>query len=286
MFLHKTPVPYTEWQYMPNQFLIVATIVGFWLFLGYELTSDFLFKETGEYGNSYAYDGCNVVGINAHGTFLTYKIENNSDTGQPTVQASSEEIIFAIEQADAQPNIEGILLDIDSYGGSPVAAEEVANALKKTTKPTVALIRQAGTSAAYWAATGADQIITSALSDVGSIGVTFSYVDAAKYNEKEGFTFNQLSTGVYKDYGNPNKPLTNAERDLIVRDLELIKDAFVKTVAENRNIDIAKVEQLADGSSMLGEAALKEGLIDQIGSYTEAKKYLEDQMGVPVTICW
>ena len=77
MFLHKTPVPYTEWQYMPNQFLIVATIVGFWLFLGYELTSDFLFKETGGYENSYAYDECNVVGINAHGTFLTYKIENN-----------------------------------------------------------------------------------------------------------------------------------------------------------------------------------------------------------------
>jgi protease-4 len=235
----------------------------------------------------FAPDGCTIAGINAHGSFVTYASNaTDPDTGGTPPEAVSEYIISAIRSAEDLPNVKGILIDIDSYGGVPVAGEEVADALKEAKKPTVALIRGAGTSAAYWAATGADTIIASALSDVGGIGVTSSYVDASKYNQKEGYTFNQLSTGLFKDYGNPDKPLTEAERTLIMRDLQIINDAFMQAVATNRNMDAAKVKELADGSSMLGNAALTEGLIDRIGSYTEAEKYLEEQLGEKPVVCW
>lgn len=230
----------------------------------------------------YASSDCTIAGVVAHGDFVTYLSQPNPDY----TEASSELIVEAIEQADATDNITGIFIDIDSFGGVPLAGEEIAQALKHATKPTVALIRGAGTSAAYWAATGADHIIASPLSNVGSIGATFSYTDAAAHNQREGYTFNQLSTGIYKDYGNPDKPLTAGERALIMRDLVTIKDRFVAAVAASRGMSIAQVERLADGSSMLGEAAQKAGLVDEMGSYNEAKAWLAKESGADGMICW
>ncbi len=234
----------------------------------------------------YGSEECTVAGINAHGDFVTYASAYDSVAEAALNEAPSEEIIGAINAAERDESIKGILLDIDSYGGMPVAGEEVANALRATKKPTVALIRGAGASAAYWAASGADHIVASALSDVGSIGATYSYTDAAKYNQEQGYTFNQLSTGIYKDAGNPDKPLTATERALVMRDLEIIKNKFVATVAANRDLSIAAVEALADGSTMLGEAALKAGLVDEIGSYEEAKAYLARETAAPAEVCW
>lgn len=273
-----------------NKIIVVATIIAFWLFLGYQISKEFFFadmsEDWGQYDDSYVSEDCSIMGINAHGDFVTYATEYDTYTGIALNEAPSEEIVSAIYAAEEDDNIRGILLEIDSYGGNAVAAEEIANALKDAQKPTVAVIRGAGTSAAYWAATGADRIIASALSDIGGIGATASYTDASKFNENEGFTFNKLSTGIYKDYGNPDKPLTEAERALIMRDLEIMKDKFVQAVADNRGMSIAEVEALADGSTVLGETALTKKLIDQIGNLEDAKAYLAEQTGEPAEICW
>ena len=191
-----------------------------------------------------------------------------------------------IKEAENDDAIEAIILEIDSYGGSPVGAEEIANALKNTKKPTVALIREGGVSAGYWAATGADRIVASKNSDVGGIGVTGSYLDYSGQNEKEGIIYNQLSSGKFKDAGDPDKALTQEERNLFMRDVNILHQNFIKIVAQNRNLDIKKVEALADGSSMLGEMALKNGLIDQIGGELEVIEYIESQIIAQPQICW
>jgi len=201
-------------------------------------------------------------------------------------QTASENIVYSINEADSDPNIKAIILEIDSYGVSPVAAEEVSNVLKNAKKPTAVLIREGGISAAYWAATGADKIFASKNSDVGSISVTMSYLDNVRQNQKEGFTFNQLSSGKFKDTGDPNKTLSTEEIKLLMRDVTIIHQNFIKAVAENRNLDIKKVEDLADGSTMLGEMALENGLIDQIGGLFEVKEYLKEKIGEEAEICW
>ncbi|MFZ2970004.1 MAG: S49 family peptidase [Minisyncoccia bacterium] len=147
------------------------------------------------------YGFCNVSKIKLQGELMPYiPNEDKNEDGSTAVDAtSSEDIVDAIEIADNDENIQAIILEINSFGGGPVAAEEVANALKRATKPTVALIRGMGVSAAYWSAIGADVIIASANSDVGSIGITSSYLDNTEKNEKEGLTFNQISTGKFKD---------------------------------------------------------------------------------------
>lgn len=231
---------------------------------------------------------CNAIGINLHG-FLSDYISNDTknEKGESAAdQASSEDIVFAIQKADEDDEIKAIILEVDSAGGFAVSGEEVAEALKKAKKPTVTWIRGRGLSAAYWSATGADTIFASTVSDVGSIGVTLSYLDNYKKNLKDGLTFNSLSTGKFKDTGNPDKPLTTEEKKLIMRDLNIANEHFIKSVAANRKLDIEKVRKLADGSSMPGEMALKNGLIDKIGGIYEIKDYLKEKIGEEMEVCW
>lgn len=220
---------------------------------------------------------CNVRGIELYGDLLTYIATGDSedDYSDSLDQTSADYIVTTVNEAEKDDKIKAIIMEIDSYGGLPTAGEEIANALVAAQKPTVALVKQAGVSAAYLAASGADIIFASKYSDVGGIGITLSYLDYAEKNQKEGMTYNQLSTGKFKDTGNPDKPLTQEERDLIMRDLNITHNDFVKDVAKNRKLPLEKVRQLADGSSMMGQMALENKLIDRLGGIKEVKDYLK-----------
>lgn len=241
-----------------------------------------------ENGGSGEEMNCNVLGIELRGDVVTYITpEDKNEEGNNIVdKTSSEDIIYLVDQANLDDNIKAIILEVDSYGGSAVAAEEISQALLKTNKPTVAFVRTAAASAAYWSASGADTIFASSLSDIGGIGVTMSYLDKTKKNEKEGLTYNSLSIGEFKDYGDPDKPMTVNERKLIMRDLEIMHNLFVKAVSQNRNLPIDKVNLLANGSSMPGQMALEAGLIDKIGGIYEVESYLKDKLGEDVYVCW
>lgn len=235
--------------------------------------------------------GCNAFGIKLRGDLVAYILSSNLNAKDENAESigdetSSEDIVYSIEAAENDDKIKAIVLDVDSYGGLSVAGEEVSIALKKANKPTVALIRGGGASAAYLAASGTDRIFASKNSDVGSIGVTMSYLDNVRQNQKEGLTYISLSSGKFKDTGNPNRSLSTEEVRILMRDVNIVHKNFVKMVAENRNLDIKKVEKMADGSTMLGEMALKNGLIDQIGGIPEVKEYLKEKIGEEVEVCW
>jgi len=231
---------------------------------------------------------CNVLGIELHGDLITYIPPTDADKDGVSLSNStaSEDLVLIIEDAEKDESIKAIILEVDSYGGYPVPGEEVANALKRATKPTVALIRVGGVSAAYMAASGADIIFASKNSDVGGIGATMSYLDYVQQNQKEGVAYVSLSSGKFKDTGDPNKPLSQEEKNLLMRDVNIVHKNFVKMIADNRKLNIEQVESLADGSTMLGGMALEHGLIDQIGGMPEVTDYLEEKIGEGVEICW
>ena len=232
-----------------------------------------------DYSYSEDYSGdCNVAIIDLKG-YMDIEAYEEGDVG-------SIDIVWEIEDADWSENIQAIILDIDSVGGYSIAGEEISNALSRADKPTVALIRSIGASAAYWAAVGTDRIFASANSDVGSIGVTMSYIDHARQNQIDGLTYNSLNSGKFKDTGDPNKGLNYEEKQYLMRDINILADNFIKAVAEKRNLDIAKVKALADGSSMLGQMALENGLIDEIGDMYAVRQYLSDLIGEEAVICW
>jgi len=254
--------------------IIVVTIVAFWtiLALAFLDDSDLLSSEE-----------CNVKGIKLHGDLVTY---NSTSDEQGGISTSSESVINLVREAQKDESAKAILLEIDSPGGWTAPGGEIARELKRSSKPVVVLIRQMGASAAYEAASGAGWIIASENSDVGSIGATQSYLNYSAKNSQDGLTYIDLSSGKYKDTGDPDKSLSEDEKRLLMRDVNIVYENFIKEVAGNRRLDVEKVRQIADGSTMLGQMALENGLIDQIGDLFDAEQYLKDKIKEEPKICW
>ncbi len=225
---------------------------------------------------------CNIAVIPLQGQILMYGALSD-EYDYPTT--SGDAVIAAIHGAEMQDGIKGILLQIDSGGGSPAPSEAIMTALKRETLPTAAYIREQGTSGAYLAATGADTIIASNYADVGSIGISASYLDQSGKNAKDGLQFISLSSGPFKDSYNPDKPFTEAERTLAKRDLQILLDVLVGQIAQNRHLATSTVRKLADGSSMPASLALQNGLIDQVGDEETARAWFSEKIGEEAVLC-
>jgi protease-4 len=251
--------------------VIITSLLGAFLF--YDKTQN-------EIELPFSDQKCNVAVIPINGFISTL-----SEDVDEYYSVDADDVVYQLRAADSQDHIKAILLQIDSSGGRPVASEMITNELLRTSKPTVALIREGGTSGAYLLATGADTIIASTMSDVGSIGITASYVETAGSVEQEGNKYIELIAGKYKDYGSPEKPLTNEERALIQRDLDATHNDFINIVAKNRNLPIEEIRQIADGSSMTGKMALDKKLIDVLGDSWTAEAWITEKTGEGVVYC-
>ena len=264
--------------------IAMVIVVGGWAwFSGYGAMSSA--DSSGYSSSSLGSGNCNVADIKLYGGLVYYSGEGFDSSSTSGDQTAAEDVRQQIEQADADSSVKAILLQVDSPGGDPVAGEDIAAALKHASKPTVALIADEGDSAAYWSATGAQTIFASADSSVGDIGVTQSYLDQTRQDEQNGLTFVSLTAGKYKDMGNPDSPLTPEEKALFERDLNITMQNFIGAVATNRNLSVASVTALADGSSMTGQMAVKNGLVDKIGTIYDVQGFLKDKIGDDVTLC-
>lgn len=223
---------------------------------------------------------CNVAVIPIIGDIIV-----DTTAGYYDLTTGADLILEEIDQAERNKKIKGVLFTIESSGGSLVGGEMIMNAIKQLSKPSIVVVQDAADSSAYMLATGAQHIIASNFSEVGSIGVTESYLANVSQDNKVGTTFEQLSSGPYKDMMNPDKPLTDSERALVYRDLKIYHNWFVALVASNRNLPIDQVQKLADGSTLPGELALKAGLIDELGDQNTAKVWLEKKIGKKVEWC-
>ena len=194
--------------------------------------------------------------------------------------ASSQEIVSYIEDASNDQMIEAIVIEINSPGGSAVASDEIADAIKKANKPTVAIIREAGASGGYWIASAAEHVIANRMSITGSIGVISSYLEFSGLMEDYGVSYERLVAGDNKDLGSPFKALNQNEKAIFQKKLDLIHDYFIQAVAENRELSEAEVRKIATGEFYLGVEALKLDLIDQLGSSNELETHLKEVIGL------
>ena len=192
----------------------------------------------------------------------------------------SPEIIELINKAAENPNIKAIVLEINSPGGSAVASEEIANAVKKTNKTTVAWIREEGASGAYWIASATDHIVASRLSVTGSIGVIASYLEFPGLLEHYNVTYRRLVAGKYKDIGSPFKEMTDEEKAIFQQSLDSTRDYFVNEVAKNRKMSRKDVDKVATGVFYLGMQAKELGLVDELGSKDEVINYIGKKQGI------
>lgn len=271
-------------------FIVAVVVVGNYTYhkiFEEKVLDDFSLSQSDSSDDEEAESNCSVLGLNLHGMIVTYIPEGYLDEPDSNKDIiASEKITHYIEEANDDDDIKAILLEIDSSGGLPVAGEEIAKALKNSKKPSVVVIRQSGLSTAYWAASGANYIFASKNSDIGSIGVTASYLENVNKNNKDGYKFIELSVGKYKDSGNPDRTLSDEEKELIMRDIKIVHQNFIEAISKNRNIPVDDIQKIADGSSVLGDKAKELKLIDDIGNLSDAKKYIEDLIKEKPEFCW
>lgn len=194
--------------------------------------------------------------------------------------ADPADIVELIEKAEKEFTVKAIILDINSPGGSVVATQEIAAAIRKAEKPTVSWVREIGASGALWVAVAADKVIASPSSIMGSIGVTASYLSFEKLMEKYGVSYNRLVTGEFKDTGSQYKSLTAEEQEYLMSKLDYVKLNFVYAIAKDRNLSVEYVDELADGKIWLGYEAQQYGLVDTLGGKAEAQEAAEELAGL------
>ncbi len=215
----------------------------------------------------------NIAHIELTGVIVSHAPGSFMDSGF----TDATEIIKLIEKADKNPDIKGILLEVNSPGGSGVASWEIVEALDRVNKTKVAWIREGGASGAYWAASATDHIVASPISLTGSIGVIASYIDFAGTLERYNASYQRLVSGKYKDMGTSLRHLTDKEEKMFQEKLDKMRDFFIDSVAQHRDMEREDVAGLAEGQLFLGTEAKELGLIDSLGGKEDAVRYIEDK---------
>jgi protease-4 len=178
--------------------------------------------------------------------------------------------------------IKGILVHIDSPGGTVGAAQEIYSALleAKKKKPVVASMGTLGASGGYYIAMAADKVIANPGTITGSIGVIMAFMDARSLMSKIGLKTITVTSAKFKEIGTGSREFTEEDRAVLQTVIDDVHRQFVEAVAESRHLDIEKVKKLADGRVFSGRQALAEGLVDELGSYRRAVDILAGMAGI------
>ena len=179
-------------------------------------------------------------------------------------------VLAEVESAIEDETIDGLLLVVDSPGGSVTASDELYYALErfkaaKEGRKVVVLGRDMLASGAYYFAMAADWIRLQPTGLVGSIGVIVPGVNLYGLATKVGLADNSIASGANKDLGNPLKPVNPAHNAKLQSLVNGLHARFIALVAQGRKMATETVRPLADGSIYLAQDAVNLRLIDDAG---------------------
>ena len=173
-------------------------------------------------------------------------------------------------QAMDDPDVTGIILDIDSPGGVIDGVQELADMVYagRDTKPVVAYSDGMMASAAYWIGSAADLVyISGGTVMMGSIGVVATHVDYSQYEKKLGIKTTEVYAGKYKRIVSQYKPLSKEGRQDLQETVDYLYTVFVDEIAKNRGVSAETVlENMADGKIFIGKQSIEAGLVDGVSS--------------------
>ncbi|MFN3891005.1 MAG: signal peptide peptidase SppA [Beijerinckiaceae bacterium] len=186
---------------------------------------------------------------------------------------------LALIERVGKSQAEGVIVAIESPGGTTTGAEKVYDELRRLSekKPVVAVINSTGASGAYIAALGADRIVAHGNSLVGSIGVLFQYPNLTRALDALGVKMEEIKSSPLKASPNPfeeTSPEARAAMESLVTDSY---DWFRGLVRERRKLSDAELKVVADGRVFTGRQALNVKLVDQLGTERDAIAWLETE---------
>lgn len=186
---------------------------------------------------------------------------------------SSQLLSRDIESALSDPSIAGIVLAIDSPGGTVAGTPELAAKIMagRARKPIMAWTDNAMASAAYWIGSAAEKVyISSNVTQVGSIGVVATHKDVSGAEAKAGVKTTEIYAGKYKRIASNYAPLTDEGKAALQDTVDYLYSVFVGHVAEQRGAKVEDVlTRMADGRVFVGKQAIDAGLADGMASLDE-----------------
>lgn len=190
-----------------------------------------------------------------------------------------EELLERLEKIEDDDFVKGVILSIDSPGGTTVGGEAIFEAVRKIAekKPVVAQVGTLAASAGYMIASATDQIVARKSSIVGSIGVIFQYPNFEGLLDNLGVDMRSIKSSPMKAEPNFYGDTPPEAEAMIERMIVDSYDWFKGIVTERRGFEPEKTAQLADGSVFTGRQALENGLIDQLGGEDVARDWLIEQ---------
>jgi protease-4 len=186
------------------------------------------------------------------------------------------DLLGDIAKAD---HVKGLILRIDSPGGTTAGSEAIYEAIRKIAKdkPVAAVMDTIAASGGYITAIAADHIVARGNTITGSIGVIFQWAEVSKLLETIGVQMQEIKSGDLKAEPSPFKPLSEKARE--VSNL-MVQDSFAwftGLVAERRKLPLDQVKVLSDGRVYTGRQAVAAKLIDEIGGEDKAVDWIKKE---------
>lgn len=183
-----------------------------------------------------------------------------------------QKILNDLEEDD---NVAAVVVRVNSPGGAVTTSEIIRAHIAKLaqSKPVVASMGSVAASGGYYISMGADTVMAEPNTITGSIGVVFmklSYGDLM--SETLGITSDEIKSHQHADWFSPESTFTEAQRRGLQQTVEITYDNFLQLVADARGMDKDAVHQVAQGRVWTGTAAREVGLVDEIGTLSDAVK--------------
>lgn len=172
-----------------------------------------------------------------------------------------------IKELDKNPDIDAIILDINSPGGTVSGTALLGKTIKNASKPIIAYVNELAASAAYWLASQADEIIAAdEKAQIGSIGVMLSFVDIQPAWELQGVKFHSIVSDLSEEKNKLFEEVRKGNYTEYRKEvLNPLAERFINTVKGTRAEKITD-ESIFKGRVDFADKALEIGLIDSIGS--------------------
>lgn len=194
------------------------------------------------------------------------------------------EFLEDLNKYSKESDIKGVLIQINSPGGVVGPSQELFSEIHRVSqelkKPVVVSVQSLAASGAYYAAVGADKIFVNPGSLVGSIGVIMEFANLEKLYDWAKIQRFTIKTGAYKDSGAEFREMRDDEKMMFQQMANEVLDQFKSTVKTQRKMTDQQINQIADGRVFTGAKALELGMVDTIGSYQDARKFIGQLAGI------
>jgi protease-4 len=195
--------------------------------------------------------------------------------------AVDERVIGALRMARESRSVAGVIVLIDSPGGSVLASDRIHHEVTRVAekKPVVAYMANVAASGGYYVACAAHAIVAQTTTITGSIGVVAAHLVLSPLLDKLGIVTELVKRGARADMLSASRPLDPGEREAMTLEIDGFYRDFVDIVAKGRKRPPDEIEKLARGRVYSGVDAHRLGLVDRLGDLSVALDWLKHEIG-------